>query len=66
MHAARVDAGLTQEEVAKKLGITPQTIIAWEKYDRYPNAIQFRRLCNLYDRSMDDIFLPVDQLKASK
>ena len=29
--AARVNAGFTQEEVAKKMGISKQTIINWEK-----------------------------------
>lgn len=29
--AARVNAGMTQEEVAKKMGISKQTIINWEK-----------------------------------
>lgn len=55
---ARVDSGLTQDEVAKAIGVTPQTIVRWEKYERYPNAMQFRRMCELYERSMDDIFLP--------
>ena len=29
--AARVNAGMTQEDVAKKMGISKQTIINWEK-----------------------------------
>ena len=35
--AARVNAGLTQAEVAKTLHISPNTLVAWEKVN--PNRL---------------------------
>lgn len=56
--AARVDAGLTQDDVAKALNVTKNTIVAWEKGTSEPKISQARELCELYGRPMDDIFMP--------
>ena len=56
--AARVDAGLTQEDVASALRITKNTLIAWEKGTSEPKVSQAKALCELYNRPMDDIFMP--------
>lgn len=56
--AARVDAGLTQEDVASALRITKNTLIAWEKGTSEPKVSQAIALCELYNRPMDDIFMP--------
>jgi len=36
--AARVNAKLTQKELAEKCGVSESTIIAWESGRRYPNV----------------------------
>lgn len=36
--AARVNARLTQKELAEKCGVSESTIIAWEAGRRYPNV----------------------------
>lgn len=36
--AARVNAKLTQKELADKVGVSESTIIAWESGRRYPNV----------------------------
>lgn len=57
--AARVNAGLTQAEVAKKLQISPNTLVAWEKGKTEPSISQGRMLERLYSIPIDNIiFLP--------
>lgn len=56
--AARVNAGYTQEEVAKKMGITKQTIINWEKGKVIPGIPEIDMLSRLYNMPQDYIFLP--------
>lgn len=52
--AARVNAKKTQDEVAKALHVSKQTIGAWENGKTSPTvekAIEFCRFCNVpYDR----------------
>ena len=57
--AARVNAGLTQEDVAKELCISKQTVINWEKGRVIPNFATLNTLSSLYRISMDDIILPI-------
>jgi len=56
--AARVNAGLTQKDVAKALGVSETTVIKWEKGTSVPLADKFVEMCKLYNVSMDDVFLP--------
>lgn len=58
LKAARVNANLTQEEVAKIIGVTRQTIINWEKGVVIPKIPNLVALSNLYNISIDFIFLP--------
>ena len=57
--AARVNAGLTQEDVAKEMCISKQTVINWEKGRVIPNFATLNTLSSLYRISMDDIILPI-------
>ena len=56
--AARVNAGLTQEAVAKALNVGKQTIVSWEKGNSEPKMSQSRQLSELYKMPLDYIFLP--------
>lgn len=56
--AARVNAGLTQEEVAKKMQVSKRTIINWEKGKVIPKLAQLSMLCTIYNAPKDYIFLP--------
>lgn len=58
LRAARVNAGLTQEEVAKKLRKTKQTIVNWELGRSEIDYANFTYLCKLYNVNVNDIFLP--------
>lgn len=46
--AARVNANMTQEKVAKALGLSTQTIINWENGKTQPKIDQCERLSELY------------------
>ncbi len=56
--AARVNAELTQEEVAKKIGVTKQTIINWEKGRIEPSLAAINMLSNIYGISVDNFLMP--------
>lgn len=67
LKAARVNAGLSQKEVAKILGVSNKTIHSWENGDTSPATKYIDALCKLYGVSYDNInFLPIDSLKANR
>lgn len=55
LKAARVNANMTQIEVAKALGLTKQTIINYERYRTKPDIETSKKLAKLYGMSVDDI-----------
>ena len=61
--AARVNAGLTQRDVAVKLGVSTNTVINWESGKSLPSVAVARRLAELYGIPLDNIFLPQKQIK---
>ena len=60
LKAARVNAGLTQKEVAAKMGVTNNTIVNWELGKSEPKVMQARQLAELYGVSIKHIFLPCE------
>jgi DNA-binding XRE family transcriptional regulator len=56
--AARVNAGLTQDDVASTLHIAKNTIVNWEKGKTEPSITQAKRLEEIYNMPLDYIFLP--------
>lgn len=56
--AARVNAGLTQEDVASQMKISKQTLLNWEKGKVIPKLAQLEMMCRIYNISVDNIFLP--------
>lgn len=57
LQAARVNAKLTQSDVAKRLRKNKQTIVNWENGKTEIDKANFEALCRLYNCKMDDIFL---------
>ena len=51
---ARKKAGLSQEAVAEKLGVSRQTISKWETDETVPDIYQAKRLAKLYHLSLDE------------
>ena len=55
--AARVNAGLTQQDVAKRMKISKSTLINWEKGKVIPSFASLEELSRLYNIPSDNIFL---------
>ena len=56
LKAARVNAGLTQEEAAKAIGTSVSTLKKWENSTSFPRQPQIMKMCEVYKVSYDDIF----------
>lgn len=55
LKAARVNAGYTQEEAAKKLGIGKRTLVNYEKYKTKPSIEVAKKMAELYHTTVDEI-----------
>lgn len=58
MKAARVNIGLSQIELAKRLNVANTTICSWELGKTEPTASQLKAFAEVTQVSMDDIILP--------
>ncbi len=47
--------GLSQEELAEKLGVSRQSVSKWESNNTYPETDKIVQICNIFDCSMDDL-----------
>ncbi len=56
LKVARAERDLTQEDLAKAVGVTRQTIIAIEKGDYAPSLLLALQLARYFKRSVDDLF----------
>ncbi len=52
---ARKKSGLSQEEVAEKLGVSRQTISKWELDETLPDIQQSKRFSNQYHLTLDEL-----------
>lgn len=52
---ARKKCGLSQEEVAEKLGISRQTVSKWETDETVPDICQSKKMAVLYNMSLDEL-----------
>lgn len=55
LYNARKQSGLSQEEVAGKLGVSRQTISKWETDDTLPDIRQSKGLAMLYHLTLDEL-----------
>ena len=56
--AARVNAGMTQEQVAEIMHISKQTVVNWEKGRVSPGIPEMEMMARIYNMPLDCIFLP--------
>lgn len=57
LKAARINAGLTQEQVKEKTGISRTTLVGWESGKTRPRLDNLIEVCNLYGVQLTDIKL---------
>ena len=48
----RKESGMTQTELAEKMGVTKGTVSTWETNSRTPSFNTLNQLCELFDKSM--------------
>jgi len=64
LRAARVNANLTQDDVAKRMGKTRQTVVNWENGKYIPGIPELEMLSKTYNIPVDYIFLPINSTKS--
>lgn len=70
----RREKGITQEEMAEKLGVTPQAVSKWENDISYPDILLLPKIAKMFDVTVDELlsgesrketnFLPEGQRKS--
>lgn len=55
LKAIRINKGLSQEEAARELGISRDTLSNWERGETYPNIPQLKNIEKVYEVSYDSI-----------
>lgn len=52
---ARENAGMTQKEVAEKVGVDQSSVSLWENGKNFPRAAILKKLAALYHCTVDDL-----------
>lgn len=60
MKAARAGKDLSQEQLAELVGVTRQTISAIEKGNYNPTINLCIKICQILDKTLNDLFWPED------
>lgn len=58
LRAARVNAGLSQEDVCKVLGVSKPTLVRWEQRADNIKASQLKTLSELYNIPINAFIIP--------
>lgn len=62
--AARINANLTQEELASKLGVHRQTLSKWEENPAIMKINDAKKLCDVLNLSLSQIFFNNNSTKC--
>lgn len=52
----RKEKGITQEELAERLGVSPQAVSKWENDLSCPDIMLLPELAKLFDVTIDELF----------
>ena len=61
----RIQKGLTQEDIAQYLCVTPQSVSKWERGESYPDITFLPALANIFETSID-ILIGMDIIRAKE
>ena len=61
----RMEKGLTQEDVANFLRITPQSVSKWERGETYPDITFLPALANIFETSVDRL-IGMDEIRTKE
>lgn len=56
LKAARVNAKLSQQEAADRIGVAASTLRNWESGKTFPNQPKIEKICEVYGISFDILF----------
>ena len=51
----RIEKGMSQEDIIRQLGISRQTLSAWENDRSLPDIISLIRLSEIFETTVDDL-----------
>lgn len=57
----RIEAGLTQKDLAKNLNITFQAVSRWEKDEAEPSVETIKKLAKLFKCTIEELFFFDDE-----
>lgn len=60
MRKYRTLLGLTQTDIAKQLGISPNAISMWETGERKPDIIMLKKLTSILHCTADQLLEPIE------
>lgn len=60
----RIDAGLSQSQVARLLGVSDKAVSKWENGKSKPKTSILRKLSELYQVSLEDLFMMKEENKT--
>ena len=55
MRESILNSGIPQKDIAKLIGVSPQTVSKYMKHDIFPALDTFAKLCNVLDVTSDYI-----------
>lgn len=56
LKAARVNANLSQQEAARRIGVSASTLRNWEAGKTFPNQPKIEKMCEVYGIPFDILF----------
>ena len=66
MRQARQDAGLSQEELARRIGASRQTVNMIERGDYNPSLHLCTSICQTLGKTLDELFWPEHETSQEK
>lgn len=59
----RQRAGLTQTELAKRMGVRANTVNQWESGIRHPDVMLAPKLADVLGCTLDELLRPIDNIR---